>query len=230
MPVSRALRLVERCTLMYFRKLITLLALLIPTFAFAQFTTNCVLIGTGANTIGCSTVTTATLPSLTANQTFSGAILFTGSANFTTGSFGVNAVGFYVSGNTLFSIASDATFVMAPTIGTATSSTNYGSTVFAYENAYWQGSASTIGAFLGTSTPAIGSNPLITLNHTFNANYVVGSGGTGTGQEYWAYPTGFSLLYGPATAPSGSCTIVGWEFTNDGHASYCNGTTWATKI
>lgn len=39
-----------------------------------------------------------------------------------------------------------------------------------------------------------------------------------------------TLYQGPATAPSGSCTAIGWEFTQDGHATFCNGTTWVSKI
>jgi hypothetical protein len=36
---------------------------------------------------------------------------------------------------------------------------------------------------------------------------------------------------GPATAPSGACTVNGaWVFSGDGHATYCNSGTWATKI
>ena len=39
-----------------------------------------------------------------------------------------------------------------------------------------------------------------------------------------------AVQQGPATAPAGSCSILGWEFTQDGHATFCNGTTWVTKI
>lgn len=38
------------------------------------------------------------------------------------------------------------------------------------------------------------------------------------------------VYQGPATAPSGSCTTVGWVFSQDGHATFCNGTTWISKI
>jgi hypothetical protein len=33
-------------------------------------------------------------------------------------------------------------------------------------------------------------------------------------------------LLGPATAPTGSCTVKGWAFPQDGTGNYCNGTTW----
>jgi len=38
------------------------------------------------------------------------------------------------------------------------------------------------------------------------------------------------LFQGPVTAPTGSCTTVGWAFSQDGHATFCNGSTWITKI
>jgi hypothetical protein len=41
---------------------------------------------------------------------------------------------------------------------------------------------------------------------------------------------GAALYQGPATAPSGSCTTIGWAFSQDGHATFCNGSTWITKI
>ncbi len=34
-------------------------------------------------------------------------------------------------------------------------------------------------------------------------------------------------LLGATTAPTGSCMVEGWEFTQDGKASYCNGSTWS---
>jgi hypothetical protein len=51
-------------------------------------------------------------------------------------------------------------------------------------------------------------------------------GGTGIPSNIHA---GFYM--GPATAPSGSCTTNGaWVFSQDGHATFCNSGTWATKI
>lgn len=36
---------------------------------------------------------------------------------------------------------------------------------------------------------------------------------------------------GPTTAPSGSCSTSGtWVFSQDGHATFCNGTTWVSKL
>jgi hypothetical protein len=39
-----------------------------------------------------------------------------------------------------------------------------------------------------------------------------------------------NLYVGPATAPTGSCTTAGWVFSQDGHATFCNGSIWITKI
>jgi hypothetical protein len=39
-----------------------------------------------------------------------------------------------------------------------------------------------------------------------------------------------NLYVGPATAPTGSCTTIGWVFSQDGHATFCNGSNWITKI
>jgi hypothetical protein len=41
----------------------------------------------------------------------------------------------------------------------------------------------------------------------------------------------FSDFYtGPDKAPSGSCSTVGWVFSQDGHATFCNGSYWVIKI
>jgi hypothetical protein len=38
-------------------------------------------------------------------------------------------------------------------------------------------------------------------------------------------------MKGPVTAPTGSCTSNGlWEFSQDGHATFCSSGTWTTKI
>jgi hypothetical protein len=39
-----------------------------------------------------------------------------------------------------------------------------------------------------------------------------------------------NLYKGPATAPTGACSVVGWVFSQDGHVTFCNGSTWITKI
>ena len=52
---------------------------------------------------------------------------------------------------------------------------------------------------------------------------------SGTDQTNFAIPNGG--VTGPSVAPSGACTINGqWAFSSDGHATFCNGTTWITKI
>jgi hypothetical protein len=42
---------------------------------------------------------------------------------------------------------------------------------------------------------------------------------------------GSNAIIGPATAPSGSCSVNGrWVFSQDGHATFCASGTWVTKI
>jgi hypothetical protein len=59
-----------------------------------------------------------------------------------------------------------------------------------------------------------------------------GAVANGTGQN----AQGMSILNGagaptyPVTAPSGSCTAIGWAFSQDGHATFCDGTTWTRKM
>jgi hypothetical protein len=39
-----------------------------------------------------------------------------------------------------------------------------------------------------------------------------------------------SIYTGPPTAPSGACKFVGWAFSQDGRATYCDGSTWHSKL
>jgi hypothetical protein len=72
----------------------------------------------------------------------------------------------------------------------------------------------------GTATPDTG------LSRTAADTLACGNGTQGD-----ASCTFKAALYqGPATAPSGSCTTVGWAFSQDGHATFCDGSTWTTKI
>jgi hypothetical protein len=41
---------------------------------------------------------------------------------------------------------------------------------------------------------------------------------------------GRGVITGPPTAPSGPCSTIGWIFSQDGHATFCNGKIWVTKI
>lgn len=41
----------------------------------------------------------------------------------------------------------------------------------------------------------------------------------------------FSAVTGPAKAPTGRCSAAGqWVFSQDGHATFCNGSSWVPKI
>jgi hypothetical protein len=69
------------------------------------------------------------------------------------------------------------------------------------------------------------------LSRTAAGTIAVGNGVAGDASGTLDAATVNANLYkGPATAPSGSCTVVGWAFSQDGHATFCNGSTWVTKI
>jgi hypothetical protein len=63
--------------------------------------------------------------------------------------------------------------------------------------------------------------------HPYSAwNVSLGTKGNGW-NEVWSNDLGSNI----ATQPSGSCGVQGqWVFSQDGHATYCNGTTWVSKI
>jgi hypothetical protein len=47
----------------------------------------------------------------------------------------------------------------------------------------------------------------------------------------FSVPVSSPSYVGPASAPSGACSTTGaWIFSQDGHASFCSGGTWVTKI
>lgn len=76
-----------------------------------------------------------------------------------------------------------------------------------------------------SATMAVYTNGnIVTPSGLFNFGTTPG-GGDGT-------ITTFGYM-GPATAPSGSCSgpqTGTWVFSQDGHATFCNGTTWTVKI
>ena len=56
------------------------------------------------------------------------------------------------------------------------------------------------------------------------------SGGLETGTVTAGSSVSAAVYKGPATAPTGACSTVGWAFSQDGHISYCDGTTWIQKM
>jgi len=76
----------------------------------------------------------------------------------------------------------------------------------------------------GTTTPALTRTAGITQTAAGQLSVDTTAQGNGLGTLKAAE---FS---GPAVAPSGACTVIGWAFSQDGHATFCNGTSWATKI
>jgi len=51
-----------------------------------------------------------------------------------------------------------------------------------------------------------------------------------SGNGVFAGSVSATLYKGPATAPTGACSDVGWAFSQDGHISYCNGSAWTQKM
>jgi len=83
------------------------------------------------------------------------------------------------------------------------------------------------GASFGSGTYYAYANlsldPVGALGHTFN------NVGSTSAHPYSVWYQ--SATVGPATAPSGSCTVNGeWVFSKDGHSTFCASGTWTTKI
>lgn len=106
----------------------------------------------------------------------------------------------------------------------------------------WKSTASSSGAganefpslnvYCWSSTASVTANACDTgLSRSGPGAVALGNGTAGDSSGSLSLSNLTANLYkGPATAPSGACTTVGWAFTQDGHATYCNGSTWVTKI
>ena len=69
------------------------------------------------------------------------------------------------------------------------------------------------------------------LSRTGPGTAALGNGTAGDSSASLSLSTVTANFYkGPATAPSGACTTIGWAFSQDGHATFCNGSTWVTKL
>jgi hypothetical protein len=80
-----------------------------------------------------------------------------------------------------------------------------------------------------------GSNPTATTDTGISRDTTLGSGwfdfGTGTNQNASGSLQFNTFVGSTATQPTGACSPSGsWIFTKDGHASFCNAGTWASKI
>ena len=52
----------------------------------------------------------------------------------------------------------------------------------------------------------------------------------GRWQGWQQFQLSGGLVTGYPNSPSGTCTVVGWMFSQDGHATFCNGANWVPKI
>jgi len=64
---------------------------------------------------------------------------------------------------------------------------------------------------------------------TNNITYI-NTESNGKWQGWQQFQLSGGLVTGYPAAPSGACTVVGWMFSQDGHATFCNGTSWVPKI
>ncbi len=89
-----------------------------------------------------------------------------------------------------------------------------------------------LNALCWSSTASVTTQPCDTgLSRTASGAVALGDGTAGDSSGSLSLSSVSANLYrGPATAPSGSCTTIGWAFSQDGHATFCNGSTWVTKI
>ncbi len=83
-----------------------------------------------------------------------------------------------------------------------------------------------------SSTASVTTEPCDTgISRTAAGAVALGDGSAGDSSGSLSLSNVSATLYrGPATAPSGACSAIGWAFSQDGHATFCNGSNWVTKI
>ena len=73
-----------------------------------------------------------------------------------------------------------------------------------------------------------GADNLLTIDPSGNGAF----SGTASASNFTTTGSVTAAQYlGPATAPTGACSTAGaWAFSQDGHISFCNGSTWVQKM
>jgi hypothetical protein len=75
---------------------------------------------------------------------------------------------------------------------------------------------------------------MVPSDDTANTKELYGANHANSAYVWWINNDGsvsFPSYTGPATAPSGACAASGvWVFSQDGHATFCAGGTWVTKL
>ncbi len=114
-----------------------------------------------------------------------------------------------------------------PAAATVTTLRANGGSDFYGSAAYHSGSA----YLAATGQPAAYFVP---TDNTDAQKLLYGANSSNTAYVWWINDDGvasFPGYAGPATAPSGACPVSGeWVFSQDGHATFCAGGTWTTKI
>ena len=85
--------------------------------------------------------------------------------------------------------------------------------------------------WMANSVTTNGATPDTAFTRTAAGAVALGNGAAGDASGSLAAGSLAAAIYkGPATAPTGACSVVGWAFSQDGHASFCNGSSWQLKI
>ena len=74
-----------------------------------------------------------------------------------------------------------------------------------------------------------GSTDWVLVDRANASNAIDCAAGTANACTF-SKPVSAAVYQGPATAPSGGCSTVGWAFSQDGHATFCNGSVWVPKL
>lgn len=124
-------------------------------------------------------------------------------------------------------------FTLEPQVAT-TSSVNSSSVVARFLGGVWT-TAAHQSSWTIQNVMSAGTTPVSTLQFTSSTYAGTAIAAFNTPVSATALTSTGSVTaaqyLGPATAPTGSCATNGaWVFSQDGHATFCNAGTWATKI
>jgi hypothetical protein len=88
--------------------------------------------------------------------------------------------------------------------------------------------------FNSVAAPGDAAGVMVPSDDTANTKELYGANHANSAYVWWINNDGsvsFPSYTGPATAPSGACAASGaWVFSQDGHATFCAGGTWVTKL
>lgn len=187
--------------------------------------TNAEAYSSNASNLTSGTVSAALIPTLnqnttgnaaTATQATSATNVSGGTVNATTGAFSTSLNVVDMTGYppvSTFSVTTNNYMATGQSIGL-----HVGAALSSYDAAYCgfhNGSGN--GSTANTALFGVYGGPPVTVD--------------GLGNVFAPTSLNTPMYFGPAVAPSGTCTSTGaWEFSKDGHATVCLAGTWTTKI